>query len=124
MKKPALSPMPRFASEMPPVARPTVPVHPDIVDDYTQTGGLFRLFTTDQQERLIKNVAAAMEGASEEIIHHQLVYLHLADPRYAEGVARVLKITKVACCGSSPFFAPDSGPRPSKIARVPRASLI
>jgi catalase len=65
-------------------------------DDYVQPGNLFRLFTRDQQERLFKNIAAAMEGATEEIIQRQLLHFHRADPQYAEGVARALKVTDTA----------------------------
>ena len=66
--------------------------HRDGNDDYTQPGNLFRLMTPEQQGRLFKNVAAAMDGVSEEIVQRQLVHFHLADPAYAEGVAKAVGI--------------------------------
>jgi len=66
--------------------------HRDGNDDYTQPGNLFCLMTPDQQQRLFKNIAAAMAGVPEGIIQRQLVHFHNADPRYAEGVAKVLGV--------------------------------
>ncbi len=62
--------------------------HRDGNDDYTQPGNLFRLMTTEQQQRLFNNVAAAMAGVPENIIRRQLLHFQKADPRYAEGVAK------------------------------------
>jgi catalase len=109
---------------MPPVARPIAPASADIADDCTQSGILFRLFTKDQQQRLIQNIAEAMEGVPEEIIERQLLCLHRADPQYAEGVARVLKIRNRVRSAASPFVAPLPGPQLSKTARAPKPSLI
>lgn len=61
-------------------------------DDYTQPGNLFRLFTTEQRQRLFQNIADSMAGVHEEIVQRQLVHFHKADPAYAEGVARALGI--------------------------------
>lgn len=61
--------------------------HRDGNDDFTQPGDLFRLMTPEQQHRLFKNIAAAMDGVPEEIVQLQLVHFHKADPRYAAGVA-------------------------------------
>ena len=66
--------------------------HRDGNDDYTQPGDLFRLMTHEQQQRLFKNVAAAMAGVPGEIVQRQLVHFHRADPRYADGVARALGV--------------------------------
>ena len=62
-------------------------------DDYTQPGDLFRLMTAEQQQRLFKNVAAAMAGVPAEIVQRQLGHFHKADPRYADGVAKALGVT-------------------------------
>ena len=66
--------------------------HRDGNDDYTQPGDLFRLMTPDQQQRLFKNVAAAMAGVPEEIVQRQLVHFHNADPAYAAGVSKALGV--------------------------------
>jgi len=66
--------------------------HRDGNDDYTQPGNLFRLMTPDQQQRLFKNVAAAMAGVPEEIGQRQLIHFHKADPAYAAGVAKALGV--------------------------------
>lgn len=66
--------------------------HRDGNDDYTQPGDLFRLMNADQQLRLFKNIAAAMEGVPEDIVQRQLVHFHKADPLYAAGVAKALGV--------------------------------
>jgi catalase len=66
--------------------------HRDGNDDYTQPGNLFRLMKPDQQKRLFKNIAAAMAGVPEAIVQRQLAHFHKADPRYAEGVAKTLRV--------------------------------
>jgi catalase len=48
--------------------------------------------TVEQQQRLFKNIAAAMAGVPDYIVQRQLVHFHKADPRYAEGVAKALGI--------------------------------
>jgi len=64
-------------------------------DDYTQPGDLFRLMTTEQQQRLFKNIAAAMAGVPGEIVQRQLAHFHKADPRYADGVSKALGVKLV-----------------------------
>jgi catalase len=64
--------------------------HRDGNDDYTQPGDLFRLMKPDQQQRLFKNIAAAMAGVPEEIVQRQLVHFQKADPAYADGVTKAL----------------------------------
>jgi len=59
-------------------------------DDYTQPGNLFRLMTSDEQQRLFGNIAAAMQGVPEEIVRRQLVHFAKADPAYGAGVAKAL----------------------------------
>ncbi|HEY3900613.1 MAG TPA: catalase-related domain-containing protein [Chthoniobacter sp.] len=77
-----------------------------LATDSAPPSDLFRLFTREQKERLFRNIAAAMEGVPEEIVQHQLGQFQLADPQYAEGVARALK---------RPVAAGDAG--------APRAAL-
>jgi catalase len=59
-------------------------------DDFTQPGNLFRLMTDSQQEQLFHNLAEAMEGVPEAIVHRQLALFYQCDPAYGEGVARRL----------------------------------
>ncbi|HOC00345.1 MAG TPA: catalase [Verrucomicrobiota bacterium] len=66
--------------------------HNDGNDNYTQPGNLFRLMTPDQQERLFRNTAAAMDGVPEAIVQRQLVHFHKADPQYAAGVAKAVGV--------------------------------
>jgi catalase len=66
--------------------------HRDRNDDYTQPGDLFRLMTAEQQQRLFKNIAAAMAGVPQEIVQRQLIHFHKADPRYADGVANAVGV--------------------------------
>ena len=66
--------------------------HRDGNDDYTQPGNLFRLMSEAQKQQLFNNIAEAMHGVPEEIVRRQLGHFHKADPAYAAGVARALKI--------------------------------
>jgi catalase len=56
-------------------------------DDYTQPGNLFRLMKPDAQQRLMDNIAAAMQGVPDEIVERQVLHFHRADPDYGAGVA-------------------------------------
>ena len=62
-------------------------------DDYTQPGNLFRLMPPDAKERLMDNIAAAMQGVPKEIVERQVVHFHRADPAYGAGVARRMGVT-------------------------------
>ena len=61
-------------------------------DDYKQPGDLFRLLSPDGRERLMDNVAAAMQGVPMHIIERQCVHFHRADPAYGAGVAKRMKL--------------------------------
>jgi catalase len=56
-------------------------------DDYTQPGNLFRLMTHDERQRLMDNIADAMQGVPVEIIKRQVVHFYRCDPDYGIGVA-------------------------------------
>ena len=62
--------------------------HRDGNDDYTQPGNLFRLLKPDAKERLMDNIAAAMQGVPKEIVERQVVHFTRADPAYGAGVAQ------------------------------------
>jgi catalase len=81
--------------------------HRDGNDNFTQPGNLFRLMTPEQQQRLFKNIAAAMAGVPEEIIQRQLAHFHNADPRYAAGVAKALGAKNRAAVSSKRAPAPE-----------------
>jgi catalase len=57
-------------------------------DDYKQPGDLFRLLAADAKERLMDNIAAAMQGVPVEIVQRQVLHFHRADPAYGAGVAK------------------------------------
>jgi len=57
-------------------------------DDYSQPGALFRLMAPDARERLMDNIAAAMQGVPVAIVQRQVLHFHRADPAYGAGVAR------------------------------------
>ncbi len=59
-------------------------------DDYKQPGDLFRIMTSEQQQRLFSNISDAMAGVPEEIIERQLVHFTKADPAYGAGVREAL----------------------------------
>jgi catalase len=76
--------------------------HRDGNDDFTQAGDLFRLMTPDQQQRLFKNIAAAMDGVPQEIIDRQLEHFKKADPAYAAGVVAALQAKMLPSRGEVP----------------------
>jgi catalase len=56
-------------------------------DDYTQPGNLFRLFTHEERQRLMDNIAEAMGGVPLEIVKRQVGHFYRCDPDYGIGVA-------------------------------------
>jgi len=67
--------------------------HRDGNDDYRQAGDLFRLIGKEAPERLVNNVAEAMQDVPIEIVERQLGHFAKADPEYAAGVAHALRMT-------------------------------
>ncbi len=67
--------------------------HRDGNDDYTQAGDLFRLFTTEQKERLFGNIADAMQGVPSEIVERQVAHFAKCDPAYGAGVAKRMGVS-------------------------------
>ena len=61
-------------------------------DDYSQPRALFNLMNADQKQQLFNNIAEAMQGVPEFIVHRQLGHFHRVDPAYAAGVAHTLQI--------------------------------
>jgi catalase len=57
-------------------------------DDYRQPGDLFRLQSADARERLMDNIAEAMQGVPLEIVKRQVTHFYRADPDYGRGVAK------------------------------------
>lgn len=60
-------------------------------DDYTQAGDLYRLMTSDEQARLIDNIADSMQHVSREIQARQIAHFTKADTAYGEGVAKAIE---------------------------------
>ncbi|MDZ4859327.1 MAG: catalase [Candidatus Hydrogenedentes bacterium] len=61
-------------------------------DDYTQAGNLFRLLKPDEKDRLISNIAGAMQPVARDIQLRMLCHFYRADPAYGEGIAKGLGI--------------------------------
>jgi len=61
-------------------------------DYYSQPGALFRLMTADKKELLFGNTGRALGDAPEEVKLRHLGNCHKADPAYAIGVAKALKM--------------------------------
>jgi len=59
-------------------------------DDYTQAADLFRRFTQERKERLLRNIAEAMRGMPEPIVRRQLAHFTKADPAYGAGGANAV----------------------------------
>ncbi len=56
-------------------------------DDFSQAGALFRLMSAEEQNRLMDNIAEAMEGVPMEIVKRQAGLFYQCDPDYGIGVA-------------------------------------
>jgi catalase len=56
-------------------------------DDYRQPGDLFRLMAPDSQQRLMDNIAEAMQGVPMDIVKRQVAHFYKADRDYGIGVA-------------------------------------
>jgi len=68
-----------------------------VVDDHwEQTGNLFRLMTTAQQQRIFDNTARAMGDARLHIKERHVANCVRADPAYGAGVARALGLKRLA----------------------------
>jgi catalase len=59
-------------------------------DDFGQPRALFRLFDSEQKQRLFQNIAAAMKGVPESIVERQLALFSKVDPEYGAGVREAL----------------------------------
>jgi catalase len=59
-------------------------------DDFSQPRALWKLFDDAQRKRLYGNIAAAMAGVPDHIVHRQLALFDTIDPAYAAGVAEAL----------------------------------
>jgi catalase len=59
-------------------------------DDFTQAGNLFRLMTPEAKERLVTNIANAMQSVPDEIRQRQIAHFTKADPAYGQGVTAKL----------------------------------
>jgi len=67
--------------------------HRDGNDDYTQPGNLFRLMSVEQRNRLMDNIAEAMQGVPVEIVRRQVGHFYKCDPEYGIGVATRMSLT-------------------------------
>jgi catalase len=67
--------------------------HREDNDYYSQPGALFRLLTSDAQQRLIGNIVASMGSIPKHIQERQIQHFYKADPAYGEGVAKGLGIS-------------------------------
>lgn len=67
--------------------------HRERNDDYTQAGDLYRLMTSDQQERLVANIVGSLSQARKDIQMRQLCHFFQADISYGRRVAEGLGIS-------------------------------
>lgn len=62
----------------------------DEPDYFTQAGDLFRLMSSDEQQRLFDNTARNMDGVSDDIKRRHIEHCRKADPAYGAGVAKAM----------------------------------
>jgi catalase len=65
-------------------------------DYYSQPGDLFRLLPKDEQQRLMQNVAEAMDGVPENIRIRAVARFYQADKDCGLGIAKILKLAEKA----------------------------
>ena len=59
-------------------------------DYYTQPGNLFRLMTSDAQQRLCNNIAGSLGQVEQRIQDLQINHFYKCDPKYGEGIAKAI----------------------------------
>ncbi|HCF27446.1 MAG TPA: catalase [Cyanobacteria bacterium UBA11049] len=62
------------------------------LDDYTQAGNLWRIFSEDEKNRTAQAIAGALSGARQDIQMRQLCHFFRADVDYGRRVAQALSI--------------------------------
>lgn len=85
-------------AQRPEFAEPPLPIYGDADrydhregnDDFGQPRALFELFDSGQKQRLFANIAAAMAGVPDFIVHRQLALFAKVHPDYAAGVKAAL----------------------------------
>lgn len=60
---------------------------------FEQPGKLFRLLTSEEQQRLFENTANDMASVEEFIKRRHILHCYLADPAYGEGVAKAMGLS-------------------------------
>jgi catalase len=60
-------------------------------DYYSQPGNLFRMFSTEEKQRLFENTTRALGPASKEVRDRHVANCTRADQAYGEGVAKALE---------------------------------
>ncbi|MBC5636996.1 catalase [Ornithinibacillus sp. BX22] len=60
---------------------------------FEQPGKLFRLMTSEEQQRLFENTANNLQGTTKEVQLRHINHCYKADPAYGEGVANALGIS-------------------------------
>lgn len=66
--------------------------HRTDTDYYSQPAALFKLMNKDQQELLISNLAASMQGVKQETLERVLAHFVKIDPEYGHGIAKKLNL--------------------------------
>jgi catalase len=61
-------------------------------DDYVQPGNLFRLMPSDEQKRLMENIAGSLKKVPKSIQEKMVAHFTKADKAYGDGIARLLKL--------------------------------
>jgi catalase len=56
-------------------------------DEFTQAGDLYRLFKSDERERMTSVIAGTMKGVPEEILIPNLKHFYKCDPEYGTKIA-------------------------------------
>ena len=59
-------------------------------DDYIQPGNLFRLMRSDEQKRLVENIAASLKKVPKNIQEKMIGHFARADKAYGEGISKLL----------------------------------
>lgn len=61
-------------------------------DDYTQAGNLYRMFSEDEKQRLVDNIAGTMMSIPKRIKEKQIEHFRKADKNYGNRIAKALQL--------------------------------
>ena len=70
---------------------------PIVDDDYVQSGNLYRLMLSEEQDRLVRNIVGSLKKVPEPIQKCMITHFTKADPSYGDKVAKGIRSAWLEC---------------------------